>query len=395
MRQRESTFAPSRVFAIRAVRWVEVDWPILVISMVLLGIGLMFLQGIADSTANEVSRQISFDGHRQKVLLTLPLLAAGLLVRPSWLKRNSAWLYLASVGLLVAVYFIGEERNSAQRWIQLPQFDLQPSELAKITLILMLARVLAENRLESFSDWLKPLVVVLVPMGLVAGQPDLGTAMTVVPVSLGLLYLAGARMSALLGFMAVGIGVGWLAVEADLVRDYQVERVETWAGSYDAEGLIERRTGAAFHVYHARVAAGNGGVFGQGIGRGVANETGLLPERGSDSIFMVVAEEAGFVGAVGVLLLYALLVSLLMLSASGIRDRFARLVVGGVALYFAAHLVINVSVNLGLLPMTGLTLPLFSTGGSSLLATFLAIGLALGLGANHETGMDRDAFRSY
>ena len=395
MSRRDSTFGPSRIFGLRTVRWMEVDWPILVVAVLLLGVGLVFLQGIAGSTANEVSREISFEGHRQKVLLTLPLLAAGLLVRPSWLRRNAGWIYLASLALLVSVYFIGEERNSAQRWIQLPQFDLQPSELAKITLILMLARVLAENRLESLSDWLKPLVVVLLPMGLVAGQPDLGTAMTMVPVGLGLLYLAGARMSALLGFVAAGIGVGWLAVEAELVRDYQLDRVETWASSYDAEGLIERRTGAAFHVYHARVAAGNGGAFGKGIGRGVANETGLLPERESDSIFMVVAEEVGFIGSVGVLLLYAFLVLLLMLSGSGIRDRFARLVVGGVSLYFAAHLVINVAVNLGLLPMTGLTLPLFSTGGSSLLATFLAIGLALGLGANHETGLDRDAFRSF
>lgn len=395
MSRRDTQFAPSRVFAFRAVRWVEVDWHVLVIAMALLGVGLLFLQGIAGSTANELSREISFEGHRQKVILTLPLLVAGLLVRPSWLRRNTWWIYLASLALLVAVYFIGEERNNAQRWIQLPRFDLQPSELAKVAVILMLARALAENRLESLLDWLKPLVVVLVPMVLVAGQPDLGTAMTMVPVSLGLLYLAGARTSTLIGFVAAGIGLGWLAADAELVREYQLERVETWVGSYEAEGLIERKTGAAFHVYHSRVAAGNGGLLGQGVGDGVANETGLLPERESDSIFMVVAEEAGFLGAVGVLLLYGLLVVLLMLSASGIRDRFARLVVGGVALYFAAHLVINVSVNIGLLPMTGLTLPLFSTGGSSLLATFLAIGLALGIGANHETGLDKDAFRSF
>jgi rod shape determining protein RodA len=395
VRGRSASFAPSRVFALRGVRWVEVDWLVLVITFALLGIGLLFVQGISDSTSNEITRDVSFEAHRQKVFLTLPLLLAGLLVRPSWLRRNAVWLYLGCMALLVAVYFIGEERNNAQRWIQLPRFDLQPSELAKVGVILMLARVLAENRLESLGDWLKPLAVVLVPMALVAGQPDLGTAMTLVPVSLGLLHLAGARWGALLGFVAAGIGVGWLAVEAELVRDYQLERVETWAESYDAEGLIARRTGAGFHQYHNRVTAGNGGVFGRGVGSGVANETGLLPERESDSIFMVIAEEVGFVGALGVLALYGLLVTLMMVSAAGIRDRFARLVVGGVALYFAAHLVINVSVNIGLLPMTGLTLPLFSTGGSSLLATFLALGLAVGMGANHETGLDRDAFRSY
>lgn len=395
MSRRDSPFAPSRVFSLRGVRWMEVDWPVLVIALVLLGVGLLFLNGIGGSTANEVTREVSIAGHRQKVLLTLPLLALGLLVRPGWLRRNATWIYLGSVALLVLVYFIGEERNNAQRWIQLPRFDLQPSEIVKVAVILMLARVLAENRLESPSDWARPLLVVLVPVVLVAGQPDLGTAMTLVPVGLGLLYLAGARTGALVGFLAAGVGGAWLAVEAELVRDYQLERVDTWLASYEPEGLIERKTGSAFHVYHSRVTAGNGGLLGRGIGHGVANETGLLPERESDSIFMVVAEEGGFVGAVGVLLLYATLVVLLMIAAAGIRDRFARLVVGGVALYFASHLVINVSVNIGLLPMTGLTLPLFSTGGSSLLATFLALGLALGMGANHETGLDRDAFRAY
>jgi rod shape determining protein RodA len=127
----------------------------------------------------------------------------------------------------------------------------------------------------------------------------------------------------------------------------------------------------------------------------VASKTGLLPERDSDSIFMVVAEEGGFVGAAGIVVLYVMMSTLLLLSASGLRDRFGRLVVGGVGIYFASHLLINVSVNVGLLPMTGLTLPLFSTGGSSLLATFLALGLAVGMAAHKESLLDEDAFKSY
>jgi len=110
---------------------------------------------------------------------------------------------------------------------------------------------------------------------------------------------------------------------------------------------------------------------------------------------MVVAEEGGFMGAAGIIVLYVMMSTLLLLSASGLRDRFARLVVGGVGIYFAAHLLINVSVNVGFLPMTGLTLPLFSTGGSSLLATFLALGLAVGMAAHKESRMDEDAFKSY
>jgi len=172
-----------------------------------------------------------------------------------------------------------------------------------------------------------------------------------------------------------------------------MERVDTWLDSFTPEERIAARNGAGFHTYHARVAIGNGGLDGRG--EGVANETGLLPERDCDSIFAVIAEELGFVGASVVLGLYALLVLAMMSSASAMRDRFGRLVVAGVAIYFGAHLLINVSVNLGLMPMTGLTLPLLSTGGSSLLATFLALGLALGLASHHEAALDRDAFRPY
>lgn len=377
------------------VRWSELDWPVLVIALLLLAVGMTFVHAVAESAANAVSQSVSFAGHRNKVAITLPMILVGLFLRPAWLRRNAGWIYAGCLALLVAVYFVGLERNNARRWIPLPKFDLQPSELAKVGLILVLARTLASNRLLSPGDWLRPLLLALVPMLLVAGQPDLGTAMTLAPVTLGMLYLAGARARAVAGLLALGLLIGWGAREAGWVREYQLERIDTWVESYTPERLIEAREGAGFHAYHARVSAGNGGVFGRGLGRGVANETGLLPERESDSLFVVIAEEGGFVGASAVILLYALLVALLMLGASGLRDRFARLVVGGVALYFAAHLVINVSVNLGLLPMTGLTLPLISTGGSSLLASFLALGLALGLAAHQELGLDQDAFRSY
>lgn len=394
-RGRGVTLELPRVFSTRHVRWHALDWHVLLIALALLAVGLVFVNAVASSTANEIVEAVDFDAHRQKVLITLPLILVGLLVRPGWLRRHAILVYGGTLALLVLVYFIGEERNNAQRWIRLPKFDLQPSELAKVGLILCLARVLATNRLGSVEDWVRPLAVAALPIVLVAGQPDLGTAMTMVPVTLGMLYLAGARARAILGLCLAGATLAWCAKEAGLVREYQLERVETWIEGFEPADLIAARNGPAFHLYHARVAAGNGGLFGRGLGEGVANETGLLPERESDSVFMVVAEESGFVGAAGVLCLYTLLVVLLMLSASEVRDRFGRLVVGGVALYFAAHVAINVAVNVGLLPMTGLTLPLFSTGGSSLLATFLALGLALGLAAHHEASLDQDAFRSY
>ena len=358
-------------------------------------VGVLFIATMGHSPSNIDSHDIDFTGHREKILIALPMLVLGLFLRPGWLRRRTPFIYLGCVALLVLVQVVGIERNQAKRWIQLPRFDLQPSELAKIGVILMLARVLHDNRLKSLGDWARPLLVTLLPMVLVAMQPDLGTAMTLVPVTLGLIYLAGGNGLAIGGLVLAGALAASGAVEVGFIKQYQMERVETWVESFDPKELIASRNGPGFHTYHARAFIGNGGLYGRGLGEGVANETGLLPERDCDSIIAVVGEEWGFFGTAAVILGYALMVLGLFVAASRVRDRYARLVVGGVAIYFAAHLVINVSVNVGLLPMTGLTLPLLSTGGSSLLATFLGLGIALGMASHHERNLGSDAFRRY
>lgn len=378
------------------VRWHEMGWHTLLVGFVLVGVGLLFLQEM--SLADELhSREgVSLDAHLKKLLVASPCLLVGILARPRFLRRHAWLFYGGSLALLAAVPFIGDERNNARRWIETPVFDIQPSEFAKLALILVLARVLHRNRLASVGEWFQPTFLALVPMGLVALQPDLGTAMTMVPVTLGMMYLAGARGAVLVVLMALGLGAGLSAWQFQVgVKDYQLERIDTWYESLEAQPLIDGKQGPAYHAYQARVAPGNGGLLGTGLGKGVANATGVLPERESDSIFSVIAEEAGFVGGAAVLLLYTLLVVLLMAGAAEVRDRFTRLVVGGVAIYFGAHVFVHVSVNLGLLPMTGLTLPLISTGGSSLLVSLMALGLAVGLSANQEPSLDGDAFRSY
>ncbi len=382
-------------FSTAHVRWFAVDWHILVLAMILLGIGMLFLSAMdsAEDAHLRVAGGVHYRGHQEKVLLTLPLIAIGMLMRPGWVKRYSGLLYTGSIVLLFAVMFIGNERNNARRWIQLPKFDLQPSELAKLGLILMLAKLLSSNRLQRPQDWIAPLLVAGLPMLLVAGQPDLGTAMTMIPVTLGMLYLAGGKGHWIVALLSVAALAGVGAKQFGMVQDYQWKRVQTWASSFEADDLIDLKNGSGYHQYLARVSIGNGDLFGQGLGQGVANGVGHLPERDSDSVFAVIAEEVGFWGATALLVLYMALVMFLMGSAAGLRDRYSRLVVGGIAIYFGAHVFIHASVNLGILPMTGLTLPLISAGGSSLLTTFLALGLALGLGSHHERSLDRDAFR--
>ncbi len=382
-----------RALSLRHVRWLELDWHVLLIALVLCALGLVFVHAMDDADELFLRNRIDFGKQFERVVITLPALFVGLLIRPRWLRRSATFVYALSLVLLLFVPFIGVVHNGARRWIQLPQFDLQPSELAKLGVIVMLARALYTSKLKRASEWIRPCLVALVPMGLVALQPDLGTAMSIAPVAIGMLYLAGARAKTLLGaFLCVAL-VGAGAFRFGLVHEYQAQRVATWLESFQPEELIQNRNGSAFHTYQAQVAIGNGGWVGRGLGRGVANEAAHLPERETDSIFAVIAEETGWIGTTGLLALYSLLIVLLLITASHVRERFSRLVVGGIGLHFASHVFINVGVNLGLLPMTGLPLPLFSTGGSSCLVTFLALGLAVGLAAHREPSLDEDGFR--
>lgn len=384
-----------RVFSLR-IAWWRVDWHILAIALALLGFGLFVVRAIALSDEEFGRLQpVSFASHLQKVFVAAPMLIGGLLVKPRWLRRNAWLIYGATIVLLLLVPVFGEMRNNARRWIPLPGigFDLQPSELAKIGVVIALARVLYTSRLTRWSDWRMPVAVALLPMGLVVLQPDLGTAMTIVPVCVGMFYVAGAPARRIVSILLGVVVVGVLAYQFELIRDYQLQRIDTWLHSMSPQSLIGERNGSAYHTYHARVAIGNGGWWGTGLGAGVGNEAGLVPERSCDSVFAIVAEEAGFFGASGIVVLYSLFIVLVLWSASSIRERFSRLVVCGIGLHFAAHAFVNIGVNLGLVPMTGLPLPLLSTGGSSMLATFAAVGLALGLAAQREATLDEDAFR--
>ncbi len=377
------------------VPWSSLDYSVLLLAALLVCTSLVFIHRMQASDEIFGREGIRFPSHVKKLCVALPFLLLGFVLRPRWLRRNSWSVYAFTLSLLLLVPLLGEERNHARRWIALPfGFDLQPSELAKLGLILALARALYRNRLEDLSGWLAAAGIAALPMALVAAQPDLGTSLTIVPVTLGMLWLAGARGRILVGLVAAGALAGFFAWRFEWIQGYQKKRIDVWADCFAAESLVENRNGAAFHAYHARVAIGNGGLLGAGLGRGVANQAAHLPERESDSIFAVIAEELGLLGAAFFVALYLFFAALLLRAAARTRERFSRLVVGGVALYFASHFFIHSGVNLGLVPMTGLTLPLVSTGGSSMLASFLALGLALGLSARHEPSLDLDAFRA-
>jgi len=362
---------------------------------VVFAVGLLVVQAMAVADLETGRGEILFSSHLKKVIVAAPCALLALFLRPRLLRKNAWLIYGVCLTLVMLVPFVGVERNNARRWIDLKVYDLQPSELAKLGIILVLARVLQSNRLKSPRDWFWPVALVGIPVLFIMRQPDLGTAMTLAPITLGMLYLAGARGRTIASLiLACGL-LGVCAYQFGWIRGYQGERIETWLSSYSAPSLIEGKDGAAFHAYHARTVIGNGGLMGTGLGEGVANRAGYLPERDSDSVLAVVLEEVGFLGGMALLLVYGLFIGLIFASAAEMRDRFARLVVGGVGLYFASHLFIHCGVNLGLLPMTGLPLPLISTGGTSLLMSLTAIGLALGLSSHYERTLDEDSFKRY
>ena len=395
LRRDPSAFGGGSGRWLRAPRWREFDWHILIVAAVLFAIGLTVVQAMSLADLNSGRREIDFSSHLKKVFIAVPCVLLALFLRPRLLRRNAWLIYGVCLMLVVLVPFIGVERNGARRWIDLKVYDLQPSELAKLGVILILARVLQANRLKRLKDWIWPVALVGIPVLFILRQPDLGTAMTLVPITLGMFYLAGARGKAIVSLLLACGLLGVCAYQFGWVRGYQGERIETWLSSYSAPSLIEGRDGGAFHAYHARTVIGNGGLFGTGLGNGVANRAGYLPERDSDSVLAVVLEEGGFLGGAMLLILYGLFIGLIFASAAEMRDRFARLVVGGIGLYFASHLFIHCGVNLGLLPMTGLPLPLISTGGTSLLMSLTAIGLALGLSSHYERTLDEDSFKRY
>ncbi len=284
-------------------------------------------------------------------------------------------LYLASVAALVAVLFVGIEVNGNQNWLNIAGFTFQPSELTKITCLLLLVRLLAENDGEYVSRRLLIAagLVTAVPVVLIVLQKDLGTAFMYLPLLGGVLFVAGIRARVALVVALVMLAaapVVWIGL-----KDYQRQRVlVTLDPELDPLGV-------GYQTRQSQIAIGSGGLFGRGLGQGLQSQLGFVPESHTDFIFTLLAEEIGFFGAVAILLAYLLLISRLVTLAQQAKDRMGILLVAGVIGLIASHVVVNIGMALGLLPPIGIPLPLLSYGGSSALSVFAALGLALNVGA--------------
>jgi rod shape determining protein RodA len=280
------------------------------------------------------------------------------------------WLiYLVIIGLLVTVFIIGQITRGAQRWIDLSVFQLQPSEVSKLLVVLVLAKFLADNELQ-ISQWrpvLLSLVLIGIPIGLVYFEPDLGTAL-VFAFIWGIMVMAAG-----LTWKQLAVIVAVVVVLAPLVwfnlQPYQRERVTTFLNP-NADPL-----GAGYNVTQARIATGSGGLWGRGIGYGTQSQLRFLRIRHTDFIFSVIGEELGFWGGVFFFVLFALILLRMLRAASIARSTFGRLVAIGFAAALFFQTFVNLGMNLGLVPVTGIPLPFVSSGGSSLVTYLMMVGI--------------------
>jgi rod shape determining protein RodA len=373
----------------------EFDWVMFVCALLLVAIGATFIWSAKyASNADEgplsvplVRRQIEY------AALGVVFFAVLLMVHYLTFCRYAYAFYGIGIALLIFVLVKGSEAKGAARWISIGGQQFQPSEFMKVALVLCLARYLRfRESYRTFFGLVPPLLLTLVPMGLILLQPDLGTSLVLVPLPFIMLYAAGARLKHLLPILGMGLAaIPGLVVLHHLgyklfLKEYQWARILSFLDPQaDAAG-------SGYQIIQSLIAVGSGGLFGKGLGAGTQNRLNFLPERHTDFIYSVIGEEWGFFGAVGVLVLYALIFVGGIGIAARTRETFGRLVAVGMMAVLGVQVLINVGMTIRLCPVTGLTLPFISYGGSSLLSSFIMVSLVINVGMHRPMTLARETF---
>lgn len=285
--------------------------------------------------------------------------------------RSLAWpIYLGSLLMLAAIFLYGFESHGSVRWFDFGAFRLQPSELVKLSTILLLAEMMSTRNMHRIKNILLTLAIVGVPTALTFLQPDLGSAIVMLSIWLGMIMTVGiGRRYLIAGTVAV---IGGLPLTYQLIQPYQRARLLSFLNP-GSDPL-----GAGYNVIQSTIAVGSGEIFGRGFGRGTQSHLNFLPEHSTDFIFATLAEELGLFGALILLILLGVLVWRILRGIPH-TDRFGGLVLVGMAVMISFQAAVNIGMNLGLAPVTGITLPLVSYGGSSLITILIGLGLAAGI----------------
>lgn len=350
----------------RCLRFVKnFDWPLFVSAVLLLGFSVAIIYSTTFSIAGG-SEAIQQAGYAIAGLILLLVVA-----RSDYrtLKGWSGVLYLLTIILLLATKFFGHASLGAQRWINLGFFQFQPSEIAKVFMIISLAKFFSDNvdTMDRPATIIRSLIYVGIPTVLVAIQPDLGTALTMMVIYLVMLFISNFNKI----FIAAASAAGILSIPVlfNFLHGYQKDRLTTFLNP------TADPTGAGWNVNQAMIAIGSGKWFGRGLGHGPQSQLNFVPFKHTDFVFAALAEEMGFVGAFAIISLFAFILYRAVRIAQSSRDFFGMFLATGIFAMLFFHIVINIGMNMGIMPVTGIPLPLVSSGGTSIIITLLSIGI--------------------
>lgn len=344
------------------------DWPLAVAMVLLFSLGIMSIYSVDLSRGSEL---ILFRKQVIAFAIGTVLFVFAATRRYTFFYSFSKFAYFISIVFLIAVLIVGRGIRGTVGWFSVGGFNFQPVELAKVGLILLLSYVIYNfgRRFEKPIFFIGTGIITFLMVGLVMLQPDLGSSLLLLAIWFGLMLIAGARKSLIAGFIFLSVlaaVIGWLFV----LQPYQKDRVLTFVDpSRDP-------LSSGYNVSQALIAIGSGKFFGRGLGFGSQSQMRFLPEAQTDFVFSVIGEELGFVGVVVLLGLYVVLFWRLLLIIKRSDNDYVSAVIYGISILFLAQLVVNIGANLGLLPVTGVTLPLVSYGGSSLIIDMLLLGIA-------------------
>lgn len=347
-------------------------WPLVFLLTAVCSVGFLMLYSIAGGT---IETWAAPQMKRFAVGLAAMFMVG---LTPIWVWKNLSVVgYVVSVLLLVAVELVGSTRMGAERWLEIGPLNLQPSELMKITLVVMLA---------AYYDWLDPrkvsrplwvlipALLILIPAVLILKQPNLGTTLLVLAGGGAVMLVAGVSLWYFGAIIALVVALVFAVLESkgtewQLIEDYQFRRIDTFLNP-EADPL-----GAGYNIMQAKIALGSGGWSGKGFMQGTQSQLNFLPEKQTDFIFNTLAEEFGFIGSISLLGLYVLIIFFCFLSAMTNRDRFAALVTYGIATTLFLLIAVNMGMVMGMMPVVGVPLPLVSYGGTALIILLLGFGL--------------------
>jgi len=357
----------------------SINWSLIFLLSVIAGIGIMVLYSAANGSFEPWAEKSTI---RFGISLTLLLCVSVVDIR-FWLKASYP-IYVLGLILLVAVDLHGRTGLGAQRWIELGPLSLQPSELMKIGLVMVLARYFNSRTVEEVGRPLHliyPLILLLVPAALVMKQPDLGTAMMLVMSTGGIFFLAGVRLWKFA--IALAAGAGLVPIAFGFMRDYQKKRILTFLNP-ENDSL-----GAGYHITQSKIALGSGGMWGKGFLQGTQSHLNFLPEKHTDFIFTMFAEEFGMAGGCVLLALYALVVAYGFAIGLRSRNHFGRMLALGVTFNFFLYVFINTAMVMGLIPVVGVPLPLISYGGTAMLTLMFGFGLVISVYIHRDVRINR------